>query len=127
MGNLNTLSTVRKALASLILATLIAIIPIIGSNGGQVTVTSKLLIAIAVLSGVMTYFVPNFPQFPWLKTLVAALMAGVAFLVTVVTSDCPALRQIVNCVALINWIQCAIMVLKAAGIYVIPNDPPQSS
>ena len=125
MGSLNTISTVRKALASLVMATLITIIPIMKT--GPITVTSKLLIAVAVLSGVMTYFVPNFPQLPWLKTLVAAIMAGVAFLVTVVTSDCPALSQITRCVDGINWVMCFIMVLKAAGVYVIPNDPPQQS
>jgi hypothetical protein len=108
-----------KAISAVILATIIAAIPILKS--GPISVVSELNIGVAFLSALLVYLVPNIPSLPWLKTAVAAIMAGVAFLVTVVGADCSSLAAIFHCVALANWMQCGIMVLKAANVYIVPN------
>lgn len=108
-----------KAITSVVLATLVAVVPLMQS--GPLTVTSQLLIGVAFLSALLVYLVPNLPQAPAFKTGVTAFMAGVAFLVTVVSADCPSLVKIFSCVAMVNWIQCAVIALKAGGVYLVPN------
>jgi len=110
----------KKAVASVVMATMIALVPIL--NSGPITVISKLNIGIAFLSAFLVYLVPNFPEVPMMKTIVASIMAAAMFLVTVVTADCRSLGQLSTCVAVVNWIQCGVVILKAAGVYVIPNE-----
>lgn len=110
----------RKAIAAVVMATMIAIIPIV--KAGPMSVISKVNIGIAFLSAVLVYLVPNIKAVPALKTIVAAVLAGVMFLVTVISADCPALTAIFSCVLVVNWIQCGVVTLKALGVYLIPNE-----
>jgi len=113
----------RKAITSCIMATIIAIIPIV--NAGPLTVVSEVNIGIAFASAVMVYFVPNVPEgySIYVKTTVASVMAGLSFIVTVVTADCSSIWHIFGCVAFVNWLQVIVIVMKAAGVYFIPNEP----
>jgi phage-related protein len=111
----------RKAIASVVAATLVAVIPIV--NAGPMTVTSELNIAIAFAGAVLVYLAPNVPKYsPVVKTSVAAVIAALSFIVTVLSADCSSLTQIFHCVSVVNWLQVGLIVLKVGGVYLIPNE-----
>jgi hypothetical protein len=64
-----------KAVAS-VFAALLAVIASVTSGDGHISDEEKFQIAIAVATAISVYLVPAVPEWPWMKTAVAALLAG---------------------------------------------------
>ncbi len=85
-------------------------------SDGTVTPSEMVNVAIAMVTAVGVYLVPNLPSGPakYFKTGVAILGAALAALVSFITDG----------VSLSEWLQIALAALAAIGVYVVPNEEP---
>lgn len=65
-----------KAIAQVIMAVLV-VGAAVTTGDGHISDEEKFQLAVAFASAISTYLVPAVPEWPWMKTAVAAIMAGV--------------------------------------------------
>lgn len=97
-----------KAVVAIVFAALTAAYQIVsaGSHFGRVEVVQ---VAIAAVTAAGVLLVPLTPSMPWVKSALAALLAGLQILVTAVDWAGPS-----------TWLQVVIAVLSALGVYIAP-------
>jgi hypothetical protein len=106
------MSVVAKGLVSVVMALLVAVQPFVQ---GGFTVQADCSIAVAVLSAIGVYLVPNLPgSLSWAKTAVAVLLAGAQAAVQVAAADGITPQ---------GWITVLLAALGVVGVYVVPNRP----
>lgn len=98
-----------KALAATVFAALTALYAT-SSGDGRVDPDEWVAIAIAVVSAVGVYLVPLAPRYRWTKTAVAALLAGLQVLATVVLGGMDANE----------WLLVVIAIGQALGVAAAP-------
>lgn len=64
-----------KALVA-VLAAVLAVVASVTSGDGHVSDEEKMQIAIALVTAISVYLVPAVPEWPWMKTAIAAVLAG---------------------------------------------------
>jgi hypothetical protein len=104
------MSQYAKALASIVMAALVSLQTVVA---GPITLQGGCTIAVAVLSAVGVYLVPNLPgSLSWAKTAVAALLAGAQAAVQVAGGGGLTTQGLVTI---------AIAALGVVSVYVVPN------
>lgn len=99
-----------KALVAVLAAGLTVLVSVM--SDGAVSTTEWVQVAIAVVSAIGVYVVPNIPEFPYTKTIVASLLAGLN-LVVAALSD--------GTISQSEWVNIGLAILAAAGVYKIAN------
>ena len=98
-----------KALVAVLMAALVSF-QSLASDG--VSVQDWASIAVAVLTAVGVYVIPNVPALTWAKTVVAMLLAGAQAAVQV-AADGRINGQ--------GWLTIAIAAIGVVSVYVVPN------
>ncbi|MBN9376310.1 MAG: hypothetical protein J0I40_13160 [Cellulomonas sp.] len=116
------LTQYAKAIAAIIAAALAVIGAAI--TDGTITPVEAVTIAIAILTAVVVYLVPNFDAGAqaYAKGVAAFLGAGLAALATVLASTTGWAT-----VTLSDWITVALAALGGIGVVVVPNLKPTSA
>ena len=101
-----------KSLVALIIAGLTVLASAL--TDGYVSTGEGVQIAVAVTTAGSVYLVPNVPQWPWLKTTVAAVLAVLNLATTLITNG-------------LSWAEVVNLILAGLGVlavYAVPNVPP---
>ena len=109
------LSTYGKFIVGFLYAVATAAVPLF-SGDHHVDPSEGVAIAIAVCTAALTWLVPLVPSAPWIKSAVAAALAGLQVLATVIIGGVDG-----NDIMLI-----AFAVISALGISVAPADSPKT-
>lgn len=80
---------------------------------GYISTGEGVQIAVAVTTATSVYLVPNVPQWPWLKTAIAAVLAALNLATTLITDG-------LSSAEMVNLVLAALGVLM---VYAWPNRP----
>jgi hypothetical protein len=104
-----------KSLAAVVFAALTVAYQI-AQSGSHFGRTEIVQVAIAAVIAAGVWLVPITPSMPWVKSGLAALLAALQILVTAVDWNAPS-----------AWLQVALAVLTALGVYIAPSTSPAGS
>lgn len=109
------MSSVAKFIVGLIGAALLWVATYLAA-GGHMTVVSWIQLAIQVVAAVGVYVAANLPQYPYAKTIIAAVLAVLQLTVTLLLRDGHLTQPDI-------W-ALVIALLTTLGVYAFPNTPP---
>lgn len=99
-----------KAIAAVVATVLAAIIAAMGGDG-IISAVEWVNVAILGVGAASVFAAPNVPGARYTKAILAALTAALVVLTSAITGG----------VALVEWLQIAMAVLGALGVYAVPN------
>lgn len=102
-----------KALVAVLAAALTFLVS--AMSDGNITNVEWTQLAIAAVTAVGVYVAPNIPEFPYTKTIVAALLAGLNLVVSALSD---------STITTSEWLNIGLAVLAALGVYQVANGGP---
>lgn len=109
------MTTFNKALALVVMAAGTVLSSAL--SDGHVTTLEGVTIAIAATMAISTYIVPNLTTYPYAKTIVNAVLAGLNLVAQLLLTD--------NHLTSASWLNVGITVLGVLAGYAIPNKPSE--
>jgi len=99
-----------KAIMAVVATVLAAVVAALGGDG-VISAVEWVNIAILAVGACSVFAAPNVPGAAYTKSVLAALAAGLVVLTSVITGG----------VTTVEWLQIALAVLGALGVYAVPN------
>jgi uncharacterized membrane protein YccC len=115
--NPTTESPIRKYALSIIMVVVTVAQVVIGLTTDGIAQDEWLQIAASLAGAIAVYFVPNFPNWPWLKTIVGAIILGLS----------TAQQFIEGGITTEEWYMIGVAVLGALGLIALPKPITQPS